>query len=128
MQRLLNDQRKKFVDTFTFLMMFSKQLNYDMSTGNWSKNLSWDKYFITLSIATITNNTTFKVDPDDDYLIFITYRKKFYTLNAVDYIKLLLAKNKIAINENTNQQITSVPNNITPLLNNTDFTTLRNAI
>jgi hypothetical protein len=128
MQRLLNDQKKKFVDTFTFLMMFAKQLNYDISTGTWSKNISWDKYFITMSLINIKNNTTFKIDIDDDYLIFITYNKKFYTLNSTDYIKLLLSKNKIAINEKTNEQITSVPTTPVVLLTTVEFNTLKNAL
>jgi len=128
MQKLLNDNRKKFVDTFTFLMLFSKQINYDMTTGSWTQNFTWDKYFLSLSLTNIKNNTTFIVDQSNDYYIFIPYNKKFYTLNVADYIKLLLSKNKLIYDENTNQQITSVPNNIELLLTTTDFTILKNAI
>ena len=128
MQKLLNDNRKKYVDTFTFLMLFSKQINYDMSSGNWSKDLTWNKYFITINLTTIKNNNIFNIDPDDDYLIFTSFNKKFFTLNIADYIKLLLSKNKTIYNEKTHQQITSIPNNITSLLSNSDYLILKNAI
>jgi hypothetical protein len=128
MQALLNEQKKKFVDTYSFLMLFSKQINYDMSSGNWSKNLSWNKYFITINLTIVKNNNIFNIDLDDDYLLFTSFNKKFFTLNVADYIKLLLSKNKILYDEKTNQQITSIPNDITPLLSNSDFIILKNAI
>ena len=123
MDPALNTEKKKYIDTYRFLLLCTGTVTYNPNNANpWSSNINYDKYFATISFDFIKSNTTFSVDTDNDYYIIMIHPKthKIYTLNPGDYIDILLAKNKIVLDDKNNNAILSVPIHLSKRLSSTD--------